>query len=395
MISSMTRRGFVASAAMVAFGAALGNMGSEVAWADTRTITNLDGSTFEAPDPVTRIAAIYGPAYESLVVLGVEELIVVQGGFTPNNYPWCDVVFKTPRVPTKIKFMSDLNMEELLSYSPDFVVNFNHPDSTKLMEEAGLCVMPVVSTPEFEFTRDLLVTLADAINTDEAISTAQRYCEYYDEKVAFVKERIAQVAEEDYPSVYFAQGSILSTIGKGSNEALVTMIGIAGGRCVTSDVEVQMLADFSPEQIAEWNPDIILLDHVGRGADHYESDPWTEQLDEIMTNEQYSTITAVQNGDVYAAPSGVFFWDSGVQRILLLLWTAQKLHPELFEDLDMAKEVQDFYAEFFRTDLSYDQAQMIMDRELPCVDEEGNVLTGDAAKEAAAEFMAAKQESAA
>jgi iron complex transport system substrate-binding protein len=64
-------------------------------------------------------------------------------------------------------------------------------------------------------------------------------------------------------------------------------------------------------------------------------------------------------------PSGVFYWDMGLQKILLVEYMAQILHPDLFQDLDMVQELMNFYQEFYGYSLTAPEAQAILSRQLP------------------------------
>ena len=74
---------------------------------------------------------------------------------------------------------------------------------------------------------------------------------------------------------------------------------------------------------------------------------------------------AVKNDQVYATPSGVFYWDMGIQKILLVMDMARTLHTDEFKDLDMAQEVMEFYEKFFDYSLTREEAEQILNRENP------------------------------
>ena len=76
-------------------------------------------------------------------------------------------------------------------------------------------------------------------------------------------------------------------------------------------------------------------------------------------------MTAVKNDQVHATPTGVFFWDAGIQKILYLVYLAKNLHPDLFEDIDMKKTLIDFYEKFYDYKLSDDQATRILNHQDP------------------------------
>jgi iron complex transport system substrate-binding protein len=82
-------------------------------------------------------------------------------------------------------------------------------------------------------------------------------------------------------------------------------------------------------------------------------------------SERYQAVSAVKNRRLYLVPSGVYYWDMGLQKILLLMYVAKTIHPERFAGLDMRAEVAAFYSEFFNYPLSERQAGLILAREDP------------------------------
>ena len=85
----------------------------------------------------------------------------------------------------------------------------------------------------------------------------------------------------------------------------------------------------------------------------------------MKSKASYKSLKAVKNDQVYATPSGVFYWDMGIQKILLVMDMAKTLHPDKFKDLDMAQEVMEFYEKFFNYSLTREEAEQILNRESP------------------------------
>jgi len=54
------------------------------------------------------------------------------------------------------------------------------------------------------------------------------------------------------------------------------------------------------------------------------------------------------------------YWDYSSEGPFLMEYIAKKLHPELFTDLDMTKEVKDYYKRFYGYDLTDDEANRIL-----------------------------------
>jgi iron complex transport system substrate-binding protein len=110
-----------------------------------------------------------------------------------------------------------------------------------------------------------------------------------------------------------------------------------------------------------WNPDVIFIDHGGMN----DGKTVEEIREEILGDAVYQSITAVKQDAIYLSPSGVFYWDMGLQKILLVMNMAKILHPDIFADLDMETEVMDFYQQFYGYELSRDDATRILNRENP------------------------------
>lgn len=84
-----------------------------------------------------------------------------------------------------------------------------------------------------------------------------------------------------------------------------------------------------------------------------------------MTDPMFQGLSAVKNHRVYMSPTGAFFWDAGQQGILLVEWMAKLFHPDKFQDLDMQKELKGFYSKFFNYNLTDDEANRILNHQLP------------------------------
>ena len=48
-----------------------------------------------------------------------------------------------------------------------------------------------------------------------------------------------------------------------------------------------------------------------------------------------------------------------------MLYLAKTIHPELFGDLDVVREVQEFYKKFYDTNITEKQAQNMLERKGP------------------------------
>lgn len=311
------------------------------------------------PEDPQRLAAVYGPSYELLTMLGAEDKIVVRADVQTDDFPWAEEVFsKIEQVPALDNVHTSVNFEELMSYDPDVVYTFPRENELRQLEKAKVAALPGETEETLEGVKEQVRSYADTLG-EEAQKKAEEYCAYFDEKLEWVRSRTDDIPEEDRPGVYYAGVDILTTYGKHSD--IVEVIESAGGKAVSAGLNAGNRTQIDYEQLMEWDPDVIFIDHGGMN----DGKTAEELRRELENGAVYKSLKAVQNGKIYASPSGVFYWDMGIQKILLVMNMAKILHSDVFEDLDMAEEVMEFYDKFFDYQLEREDAEKILNRENP------------------------------
>lgn len=316
-------------------------------------------SSVEFPEDPQRLAAVYGPSYELLTMLGAEDKIVVRADVQTDDFPWAEEVFsRIEQVPALDNVHTSVNFEELMSYDPDIVYTFPRENELTQLEKANVAALPGETEETLEGVKKQVRSYAATLG-EEAEEKAEEYCTYFDEKLEWVRSRTDDIPEDQRPGVYYAGVDILTTYGKYSD--IIEVIENAGGRAVSAELNAGNRTQIDYEQLMEWDPDVIFIDHGGMN----DGKTVEELRDELETESVYSSLKAVKNGEIYASPSGVFYWDMGIQKILLVMNMAKILHPDVFEDLDMAEEVMEFYDKFFDYQLEREDAEKILNRENP------------------------------
>lgn len=321
--------------------------------------TEAETASVPFPDDPQRLAAVYGPSYELLTMLGAEDKIVVRADVQTDDFPWAEKVFsRISEVPALENVHTSVNFEELMTYEPDIVYTFPRQNELTQLNKAGVAALPGETEETLEGVKDQVRAYAQTLGAD-AKKRASDYCDYFDEKLAWVKSRTDGIKEKDRPDVYYAGVDILTTYGKHSD--IIEVIESAGGNAVSADLNAGNRTQIDYEQLMSWDPDVIFIDHGGMN-----DGKTVEQLKkELKSRKTYKSLKAVKNDQVYATPSGVFYWDMGIQKILLVMDMAKILHPDEFEDLDMAAEVMEFYERFFGYSLTRQEAEQILNRESP------------------------------
>ncbi len=334
--------------------------------AGERTVIDMAGRTVALPDEVSNVMVLYGPGYEKMVILDAEDKISTCADFHKTHASWAHVIYDRLDTVPAMKNPSNPNAEEILKEKPDVIFYFGNDKFTQQMTDLKVPVIcSVGGAAKLETLKDL-ITLYGSVLGEKETKLAEDYCTYFDEKLYDVLGKTSFVKNGEKPKVYVTSGIPLRT--RGGNSVMADTVEKAGGIYVAKDLNAT--STINEEQLLTWNPDIIIIDHAPDLPDPSSSatsnTPDAKTIkNQILTNPAFQGINAVKNKKVYICPMGAFFWDAGQQGILQLEWMAQLFHPELFPDLDMEKELKEFYSKFFRYDLSDEEVDLIMNHELP------------------------------
>ena len=331
-----------------------------------RTVPILSGiqqtiNAAEFPSNPQRLAAVYGPSYELLVMLGAEDRIVVRADVQTEDFPWAEKIFaKITQLPVLKNVHTAVSFEELMTYEPDMVYTFPRQNELNQLAEAGVAALAGQTGDSLEDVKDQVRAYAATLD-DEAAERAEAYCNWFDEALEKVEACLATLPETERKTVYYAGTDILTTYGSYSD--IPSVIEAAGGIAVSSELAAGSRTQIDYEQLADWNPDVIFIDHGGMN----DGKTAEEIRDELLSDSRYAALNAVKTENVYCTPSGVFYWDMGIQKILLVEYIAEILYPDYLQELDMEEELMDFYSCFYGYDLTREEAVLILSRQNPDV----------------------------
>lgn len=192
--------------------------------------------------------------------------------------------------------------------------------------------------------------------TDRGVEIA----EYLEQIYGDVKEAVADVADGDRVSLYYAEGPFgLSTEPDVSQHAQTFVEARARN---VAEVPLSSsgygMSAVSLESVIQWDPEVIIAwdAKIRGGADEI-----------IRTNSDWAVIKAVQDGRVYTMPNAPFAWcdrPPGVNRFLGLQWVANMLYPDRY-DVDMVEEVKKFYSLLYWVDITDEQAKSLLGNSYP------------------------------
>ncbi len=307
----------------------------------TVAITDCIGRQVEIPAQVERVACLCPDAAYTIAMLGQGDKMVAVVDGVKRDMILTDLYPAIKDLPMP-KSSGVINIEELLGTRPDVVfVKRDISDSKAETEKLEKVKIPflVVDYNSMEEQQYAAEMIGQVMGESDK---AQRYKEYYQDCINRVQERIKDLEPQQRVRVYHSLNEATRTDVAGSLSG--DWLDAAGAFNVSTQEKLRLLEGkyyASLEQILLWDPEVILVNEMG--VDQY-----------IMTNKQWAPLQAVKQQKVYKLPSGISRWGhpSSPETPLVILWTAKTLYPDRFTDLDMARECEDFYQEFFGMQLS-------------------------------------------
>lgn len=296
--------------------------------------------------PLASVLSVYLGGAEKIVGLHPASMGAAKSGLLSEIYP------EILNAETEFISGSEINIEELLKLNPDIVIGVG-AEQAQILRDAGIPAV-TVSTSKWNYdvveTYDQWIALFDQIFGESELS--QRVSAYSSEVYSMIQERVSTVAEEDKKRVMILfnyDEETMSTSGPnffGQYWCDATgVINVAEEITDGSNVTINM------EQVYEWNPEIIVITN------------FTSVLPEDLYNnavggDDWSTVDAVKNGQVYKMPLGLYrTYTPGADTPVSLQWFAKIVYPELFEDVDINVVTTEYFKEYYNVELTEEQLQ--------------------------------------
>lgn len=320
------------------------------AWAAERTVVDMAGRALRVSGEVRRIGCLEVLCYEKLFLLGAGDRVVMM---TRTNAPWMRAT--NPALDRIRQLAANPGTEELLRERVDVAFRtFGYPDARKVEQLAALGIPVLVSQPvgriesadAFVESRKRMLRLFGQVLGPPHAARAEEWCAYHDRMVAHVRARTERIPPAKRVRLFHVRGPA-ATQTQGLNSNTYWYGELAGADMVVKQHAPLGKGAIALEEILRWNPEVI---NVGRfySADLVTRDP------------RWSRVDAVRNGRVRELPAGVFYWDGSTEGVLLMLYLAKELYPELFPDLDLKREIRDYYARFYRYALSERELELML-----------------------------------
>lgn len=328
----------------------------EQAQSDTRVVVDLAGREVTIPAQITSAAILAPVAREPVVMLGATDQVVASA--SESDY-WNSQVDPAFADIEHIENGTDPNVEQLIELGVQVVFfRDNYPDITDKLEEAGIAVLQVAidddhriqTAADYLEVKQQEILFYGEVFGGEALEEAQRWSDYAQETVDEIYSQTESLSEAERPRVYYVRGPEALTTHGGESQTRY-IVDIAGGYMV-SEVDDQVKYDTTMEQVVNWNPEYIFMGRV-------------DNVELVTEDPAWASIQAVQQGNVFVNLRAVGAPDYASSCLLLMQQTATTLHPDLFSDVDMVEEVQDYFSEFYEYELTEEQAVQVLTFDAP------------------------------
>jgi iron complex transport system substrate-binding protein len=320
-----------------------------VLWAEgntSRLLIDMAQRHVELPQKIEGIVTVGGtPAINSFIFLFDKADIIQNGVQSPlskmpfwKHQKWFfDDLFRRPQVSSNPPEWT-ANFEKLAMTHFD-VALVNNALSAELLEKRGYKAAVVNWHGDQSILRSVDF-LAQLFNMPERALEYRRYTNTTHIRIA---KALSPFEGERRSALYLRLGMLNLPMVSTAN----TMIKAAGGQPSAASIAKEH-ATISLEKLYAWNPDVLFV--------------WSKQDVKLAYSDlKYANLKAVKNKEVYVVPMGAHFWTHYTpEQPLGILWMATKLYPKRFMDIDMRKEVFDFYSRFMQRQLSSEQINEIL-----------------------------------
>lgn len=250
----------------------------------------------------------------------------------------------------------DFNKEAVAAADPQLIIDIGEAkkgieeDLDALQDSIGVPVVHIEAT--LGTYGDAYRSLGQLLNRPDR---ANEIATYVDDAYASTMAVLDTIpAEERVHAAYLLGDAGLNAMAKGTFQAGV-IDAVTDNVAVIEGAKGSGLgSETSFEQIALWNPDLILFA--------------PESIyDTVADDPAWQTIAAVESGNFYEVPAAPYNWIStppSVNQIMGLQWLSRLCYPDKFSD-DIATVTKDYYKNVFGYELSDDECNELVAKAVP------------------------------
>jgi iron complex transport system substrate-binding protein len=267
---------------------------------------------FEADSPTGRPYLLANPSLAELPIIG-------QGG--PNNAP---------------------DPENILKVAPEVIFSTYATEASAADELQAKTGIPVVvisyGTGGFGTTSIFDEVVQDSLRLIGSITgqreKAQAATNYIQQARQDLEDRTKDIPDADKPTVYVGGLGARGTHGIESTQGSYMLLDVIHARNIVDETGESGSIIIDKEQLLAWDPDFIFIDQGGFAAvlEDYKKNPVF-----------YESLSAVQNGQVYAQLPYNYYNTNLDTAIADAYYLGKILYPAAFGDIDPEQKADEIY----------------------------------------------------
>lgn len=342
----------VSSGSMAA--AAGSAQGSAAAKVTVRTVKDSDGNKVEIPVKVTKVAPTIGAFAQITELLsnGNGKIVAAPTQQISDDFK---AVF-TDYEKTNPEGRSSSSVEDIVAAGAQVVYGpkaaFSDEQISQL-EDAGVVFVNISKMSSTDDLCNCIQTIGDILGEKES-KRATEFVNYYKKSIAFAQKKAKKIDDADRATeltMSVEGGAYMVAPESDISSSLVEAAGLTNlAADYTSDATSGngSMLQVSAEQIVAWNPQYIVA--------------YSQQAaDAIKADAALAGVDAVANNHVLVCPKALYLWAvrSG-EGCLMPEWLGSVVYPDRYKGFDMTETLQDFYKDWYGSELSDADAEAIL-----------------------------------
>ena len=313
-----------------------------------RVVLDSDNKKVEVPDVIERATPLIGAFVQVSAMLGNEDHIISSA---PKLPALMSKIFPKIKSNNKSGMLSS-SVETIIASKTQVVfgpIGMMFDENSKAqLESAGIAVVKIDKFQSIKEIQDSFSKIAE-IWGEKSIKRACEFNDYFNDNIKFVSQKVANLTPKKRVLVLNYSSGNFNTIS--SKDIGAEYISVAGGINLSSELsdgDFKISKVINEEQVIIFNPDIIITNSQ-------------KSTDAIAKNASFAKLKAVQNGEIFVVPSGVYLWNvRSAEGVLYPLWLAKTFYPEQFSDLNLEQKTKEFYERFYNYKLSDSELKEIL-----------------------------------